>query len=59
MSDKISSVLCFVPEICCTSAAAVRWDSDHSGHPGRPLMAIAQELVRGDYLATPHRAGLF
>ena len=29
MSDKISSVLCFVPEILLHVSRGVRWDSDH------------------------------
>ena len=54
MSDKISSVLCFVPEILLHVSRGVRWDSDHVVILDDALMAIAQELVRGDYLGRTH-----
>jgi L-rhamnose isomerase len=54
MADKISSVLCFVPEILLHVSRGVRWDSDHVVILDDPLMAIAQELVRGDYLGRTH-----
>jgi L-rhamnose isomerase len=54
MSDKISSVLCFVPEILLHVSRGVRWDSDHVVILDDALQAIAQELVRGDYLGRTH-----
>jgi L-rhamnose isomerase len=54
MSDKISSVLCFVPEILLHVSRGVRWDSDHVVILNDDLQAIAQELVRGDYLNRVH-----
>jgi len=54
VSDKISSVLCFVPEILLHVSRGVRWDSDHVVIPNDELMGIAQELVRGDYLGRTH-----
>ena len=54
MSDKISSVLCFVPEILLHVSRGVRWDSDHVVILDDALLAIAQELVRGDYLGRTH-----
>jgi L-rhamnose isomerase len=54
MSDKISSVLCFVPEILLHVSRGVRWDSDHVVILDDALLAIAQELVRGDYLSRTH-----
>jgi L-rhamnose isomerase len=54
MADKISSVLCFVPEILLHVSRGVRWDSDHVVILDDALMAIAQELVRGDYLGRTH-----
>jgi L-rhamnose isomerase len=54
MADKISSVLCFVPEILLHVSRGVRWDSDHVVTLTDELMAIAQELVRGDYLGRTH-----
>jgi L-rhamnose isomerase len=54
MADKISSVLCFVPEILLHVSRGVRWDSDHVVTLTDELNAIAQELVRGDYLSRTH-----
>jgi L-rhamnose isomerase len=54
MADKISSVLCFVPEILLHVSRGVRWDSDHVVTMTDDLLAIAQELVRGDYLGRTH-----
>ncbi len=54
VSDKISSVLCFVPEILLHVSRGVRWDSDHVVILNDDLLAIAQELVRGDYLSRTH-----
>ena len=54
MADKISSVLCFLPEILLHVSRGVRWDSDHVVILNDELLAIAQELVRGDYLARTH-----
>jgi len=54
MADKISSVLCFVPEILLHVSRGVRWDSDHVVALTDELLAIAQELVRGDYLGRTH-----
>ncbi len=54
ISDKISSVLMFVPSCCCTSADGVRWDSDHVVILDDELRAIAQELVRSGKLDKVH-----
>lgn len=54
MADKISSVLCFVPEILLHVSRGVRWDSDHVVTLTDELLAIAQELVRGGYLSRTH-----
>jgi L-rhamnose isomerase len=54
MADKISSVMCFVPEILLHVSRGVRWDSDHVVILNDDLQAIAQELVRGDYLDRTH-----
>jgi L-rhamnose isomerase len=54
MADKISSVLCFVPEILLHVSRGVRWDSDHVVTLTDELQAIAHELVRGDYIARTH-----
>lgn len=54
MADKISSVLCFLQEILLHVSRGVRWDSDHVVILNDDLQAIAQELVRGDYLGRTH-----
>jgi L-rhamnose isomerase len=54
LADKISSVLCFVPEILLHVSRGVRWDSDHVVTLTDELNAIAQELVWGGYLGRAH-----
>jgi L-rhamnose isomerase len=50
ISDKISSVLEFVPEVLLHVSRGVRWDSDHVVIMSDPLQNIAHEIVRGQYL---------
>ncbi|MGI9429824.1 MAG: L-rhamnose isomerase [Bythopirellula sp.] len=54
ISDKISSVLNYVPEMLLHVSRGVRWDSDHVVTLTDELQAIAQELVRGEYLKRVH-----
>ena len=54
ISDKISSVLCFLDEILLHVSRGVRWDSDHVVTVTDDLMAIAQEVVRGGFLERVH-----
>ena len=54
ISDKISSVLTYLPEILLHVSRGVRWDSDHVVTLTDELQAIAQEVVRGDYLGRVH-----
>lgn len=54
VSDKISSVLTFLDEILLHVSRGVRWDSDHVVILSDELRAIAQEIVRGDYLDRVH-----
>jgi L-rhamnose isomerase len=54
ITDKISSVLSFAPEILLHVSRGIRWDSDHVVILNDDLEAIGQELVRGDYLARTH-----
>ena len=51
ISDKISAVMPFVPELLLHVSRGVRWDSDHVVTWTDELQAIARELVRGDYLS--------
>jgi len=54
VSDKISSVLCYLDEILLHISRGVRWDSDHVVIMSNELAAIAQELVRGGFLDRVH-----
>jgi L-rhamnose isomerase len=54
ISDKLSSVLAFVDEILLHVSRGVRWDSDHIVIVNDELQAIAQELVRGQFLRRTH-----
>ena len=54
VSDKISSVLMFLDEILLHVSRGVRWDSDHVVILSDELLAIAQQIVRGDYLQRVH-----
>ena len=50
VSDKISAVLANLGDILLHVSRGVRWDSDHVVTQTDELEAIAQEVVRGDYL---------
>jgi L-rhamnose isomerase len=54
ISDKLSSVLMFVDEVLLHVSRGVRWDSDHVVTLSDELEAIAQEIVRGDFLEQVH-----
>jgi L-rhamnose isomerase len=54
VSDKISAVLVYLDEILLHVSRGVRWDSDHVVVLSDELEAIAQELVRGEYLDRVH-----
>ncbi len=54
ISDKISSVLTFLDEILLHVSRGVRWDSDHVVVLSDELRAIAEQIVRGDYLQRVH-----
>jgi L-rhamnose isomerase len=54
ISDKLSSVLTFLDEILLHVSRPVRWDSDHVVILDDELRAIAQQIVRGDYLGRVH-----
>ena len=51
---KLSSVLAFVDEVLLHVSRGVCWDSDHVVILSDEVRAIAQELVRGDYLDRVH-----
>ncbi len=54
ISDKISSVLNWLDEILLHVSRGIRWDSDHVVILTDELQAIAQEIVRNNYLSRVH-----
>jgi L-rhamnose isomerase len=54
VTDKISSMLMFLPEILLHVSRGVRWDSDHVVLLNDDLEALSQELVRGNFLERTH-----
>ena len=54
VADKISAVLANLDEILLHVSRGVRWDSDHVVILNDDLLAIAEEIVRGDYLSRVH-----
>lgn len=54
ISDKLSAVFCHLDEVLLHVSRGVRWDSDHVVVLSDELFAIAQELVRGNYLNRVH-----
>ncbi len=54
IADKISAVLTWLDELLLHVSRGVRWDSDHVVTLTDDLRAIAEELVRGDYLGRVH-----
>lgn len=54
IADKISSVLTYLDQILLHVSRGVRWDSDHVVILSDELRAIADEVVRGQYLERVH-----
>lgn len=54
ISDKLSAVMPFVPQVLLHVSRGVRWDSDHVVTYTDDLQAIMQEIVRGGYLSRLH-----
>jgi L-rhamnose isomerase len=54
ISDKLSSLLLFVPEINLHVSRPERWDSDHVVILTDELLAIAQEIVRSGQMERVH-----
>lgn len=50
VSEKLTAVLCHLERVLLHVSRGVRWDSDHVVVLSDELKAIAQELVRGEYL---------
>ena len=58
ITDKLSAVFMYLPEILLHVSRGVRWDSDHVVVLNDDLEAIAQELVRGRFLSTARISAL-
>jgi L-rhamnose isomerase len=54
ISDKISSLLLFLPEVMLHVTRGIRWDSDHVVNLNEEIVAIAQEIVRADAIDKVH-----
>jgi L-rhamnose isomerase len=54
IADKIASVLTYLDEVLLHVSRGVRWDSDHVVILSDDLRAIAEEVVRGEYLGRVH-----
>jgi L-rhamnose isomerase len=54
IADKISAYFQYVPRLLLHVSRGVRWDSDHVVTLSDELLAIAAELVRGNYLGRVH-----
>jgi L-rhamnose isomerase len=50
IADKISSVLCYLPQIALHVSRGIRWDSDHVVAWSDDLTSIAQEIIWGGYV---------
>lgn len=54
ISDKISSLLLFLPEVMLHVTRGIRWDSDHVVVLSDELLALSQEIVRADAVDKVH-----
>ena len=54
VADKISTALCFVPEILLHVSRPVRWDSDHVVLLDEATQAIATEIIRSGAVEKIH-----
>ncbi len=54
VADKVSAVMLYVDELLLHVSRGVRWDSDHVVTLADEVLALMQELVRGDYLDRVH-----
>lgn len=52
--DKISAMLCFLDQLLLHVSRGVRWDSDHVVTLSDDLRAIAEAIVRGNYIDRVH-----
>ena len=53
-ADKVSSLLCYVPELMLHVSRPIRWDSDHVTIMDDPTQELFSEIVRADALDRVH-----
>ena len=53
-ADKVSALLCFVPELMLHVSRPVRWDSDHVTIMDDPTQELFSEIVRAGALGRVH-----
>ena len=53
-SDKVSALLCYVPELMLHVSRPIRWDSDHVTIMDDPTQELFSEIVRADALGRVH-----
>lgn len=54
LADKLSAVLCFMPEVLLHVSRGVRWDSDHVVTLSDELLSIGREVVANGYEKRVH-----
>ena len=53
-ADKVSALLCYVPELMLHVSRPIRWDSDHVTIMDDPTQELFSEIVRADALDRVH-----
>ena len=53
-TDKVSALLCYVPELMLHVSRPIRWDSDHVTIMDDPTQELFSEIVRADALGRVH-----
>ena len=53
-ADKVSALLCYVPELMLHVSRPIRWDSDHVTIMDDPTQELFSEIVRADALGRVH-----
>ena len=53
-ADKVSALLCYVPELMLHVSRPIRWDSDHVTIMDDPTQELFNEIVRADALDRVH-----
>ena len=53
-ADKVSALLCYMPELMLHVSRPIRWDSDHVTIMDDPTQELFSEIVRADALGRVH-----